>query len=161
MIRRVTAVRQAQYSFAVRRFARAFVTGRGLSRFLGLDVHAETIAIAVAEPGGEVRSLGTIANREESVRKFIGKLGPAEQLRACYEAGPTGFVLYWQLAQMGVECAETIPRGFFVGFRVHCTESRISPLARTGSLFGAYYRQLAPFSVFECEFLQDGPSGLA
>ena len=74
-------------------------------RFLGLDVHAETIAVAVAEPGGEVRSLGTIANREESIRKFIRKLGPPEQLRACYEAGPTGFVLYWQLVQMGIECA--------------------------------------------------------
>ena len=29
-------------------------------RFLGLDVHAETIAVAIAEPEGEVRSLGTI-----------------------------------------------------------------------------------------------------
>ena len=27
-------------------------------RFVGLDVHAETIAIALAEPGGEVRSVG-------------------------------------------------------------------------------------------------------
>jgi transposase len=51
-------------------------------RFLGLDVHAETIAVAVAEPDGEVRSLGTIANREDSIGKFIKKLGPAEQLRA-------------------------------------------------------------------------------
>jgi transposase len=66
-----------------------------IGRFLGLDVHAETIAVAVAEPNGEVRSLGTIADREESIRKFIQKLGPAGQLRACYEAGPTGFVLYW------------------------------------------------------------------
>ena len=32
-------------------------------RFLGLDVHAETIAVAVAEPEGEVRSLGTIPRR--------------------------------------------------------------------------------------------------
>jgi len=74
-------------------------------RFLGLDVHAETIAVAVAEPDGEVRSLGTITNREDSIRKLIKKLGPVEQLRACYEAGPTGFVLYWQLTQLGVECA--------------------------------------------------------
>jgi hypothetical protein len=53
-------------------------------RFLGLDVHAETIAVAIAEPGGEVRSLGTIANREESIRELIKKLGSVEQLRACY-----------------------------------------------------------------------------
>jgi len=78
-------------------------------RFLGLDVHAETIAVAVGEPDGEVRSLGTIANREESVRKLIRKLGPAEHIRACYEAGPTGFVLYWQLSQLGVECAVVAP----------------------------------------------------
>jgi transposase len=78
-------------------------------RFLGLDVHAETIAVAVAEPDGEVRSLGTIANREESIRKLIKKLGPAEQLRACYEAGPTGYVLYWQLTQLGVACAVVAP----------------------------------------------------
>jgi len=37
-------------------------------RFVGLDVHAETIAVAVAEVGGEVRSLGVIPNRAESVR---------------------------------------------------------------------------------------------
>jgi transposase len=78
-------------------------------RFLGLDVHAETIAAAVAEPDGEVRSLGTIANRDESIRKLIKKLGPVKQLRACYEAGPTGFVLYWQLTQLGVECAVVAP----------------------------------------------------
>jgi transposase len=78
-------------------------------RFLGMDVHAETIAVAVAEPDGEVRSLGTIANREDSIRKFIKKLGSPEHLRACYEAGPTGFVLYWQLSQLGVECAVIAP----------------------------------------------------
>jgi hypothetical protein len=42
-------------------------------RFFGLDVHAETIAVAVAEPDGEVRSLGTIPNRGESIRKIFGK----------------------------------------------------------------------------------------
>jgi len=78
-------------------------------RFLGLDVHAETIAVAIAEPDGEVRSLGVIANRAESLRKLIKKLGSAEQLRACYEAGPTGYVLYWQLTELGVECAVVAP----------------------------------------------------
>jgi transposase len=78
-------------------------------RFLGLDVHAETIAVAIAEPDGEVRSLGTIANRAESIRKLVKKLGPVEQLKACYEAGPTGYVLYWQLAELGVRCEVIAP----------------------------------------------------
>ena len=78
-------------------------------RFLGLDVHAETITVAIAEPNGEVRNLGTIPNRVESIRKLVKKLGPPEQLRACYEAGPTGYVLYWQLTGLGVECAVVAP----------------------------------------------------
>src|SRR3981189_1609203 len=78
-------------------------------RFLGLDVHAETIAVAIAEADGEVRSLGTIPNRLESIRKLIKKLGPPERLRACYEAGPTGYVIYWQLAELGVKCDVVAP----------------------------------------------------
>ena len=82
---------------------------RAKLRFLGLDVHAKTITAAIAEADGEVRILGTIPNREDSIRKLIRKLGPVEQLRACYEAGPTGFVLYWQLAKLGVQCAVIAP----------------------------------------------------
>jgi transposase len=78
-------------------------------RFVGLDVHADTIAVAVAEAGGEVRSLGVIANRLESVRKLVAKLGPVKQLKVCYEAGPTGYVLYWQLTQLGVACEVIAP----------------------------------------------------
>jgi transposase len=80
-------------------------------RFLGLDVHADTIAVAVAEPGrqGEVRSLGTIPNRPEALAKLMRRLGPAETLRACYEAGPTGYVVYWQLAKLGIECDVVAP----------------------------------------------------
>src|SRR6266446_2702480 len=78
-------------------------------KFVGLDVHAETIAIAVAEQGGEVRSLGIIPNREDSVRKLVRKLGPVEQLRFCYEAGPTGYALYWQLTRMGAKCEVVAP----------------------------------------------------
>jgi transposase len=78
-------------------------------RFVGLDVHAETIAVAVAELGGEVRSLGVIPNRAESVRRLVGKLGKAQHLRVCYEAGPTGYVLYWQLSELGVHCDVVAP----------------------------------------------------
>ena len=78
-------------------------------RFIGLDVHAETIAVAVAEPNGEVRSLGIIPNRAESIGKLVKKLGPTEHLRVCYEAGPTGYVLYWQLAALEVRCEVVAP----------------------------------------------------
>ena len=78
-------------------------------KFVGLDVHAETIAIAIAEQDGEVRSLGVIANREDSVRKLVRKLGTMEELRFCYEAGPTGYVLYWQLTRMGAKCEVVAP----------------------------------------------------
>ena len=78
-------------------------------RFLGLDVHADTIAVAVAEPNGDVRAVGIIPNGPESIRKLVKKLGPVEDLRACYEAGPTGYVVYWQLAALGVRCAVVAP----------------------------------------------------
>jgi len=79
------------------------------TRFVGLDVHAETIAVAVAEGRNRVRSLGTIANRPEAVRRLLGKLGKLTELQVCYEAGPTGYALYWQLTQLGVQCEVIAP----------------------------------------------------
>jgi hypothetical protein len=78
-------------------------------RFLGLDVHADTIVAAVAEPGGEVRPLGIVPNRLEPIRKLVKKLGSPQNIRACYEAGPTGYVLYWQFAALGVKCDVIAP----------------------------------------------------
>ena len=46
-------------------------------RFVGLDVHADTVAAAVAEPDGE---LGIIPNRLESIRKLIAKAGAGEAI---------------------------------------------------------------------------------
>jgi hypothetical protein len=74
------------------------------TRYLGLDVHAETITAAIAEGRGKIRSLGKFPNRPEAVRKFIEKLGGGKNLKVCYEAGPTGYALYWQLTKLGVDC---------------------------------------------------------
>jgi len=78
-------------------------------RYVGWDVDSEKILVAVAEPGGEVRALGAIPYREESVRRLIRKLGPAKRLRVCYEAGPHGYGLYWLLTKLGVHCDVVAP----------------------------------------------------
>ena len=78
-------------------------------RYVGLDVHAETIAAAVADADGTLHELGTIANRPEAVRKLLAKLGRPDTLRVCYEAGPTGYALYWQCAGLGIACAVIAP----------------------------------------------------
>jgi transposase len=77
--------------------------------WVGLDVHAKTIAVAVVGAEGEVRFLGVIPNDCGSVSKLIKKLGKPQQLRVCYEAGPTGYVLYWQLTKLGVHCEVIAP----------------------------------------------------
>jgi transposase len=79
------------------------------TRFVGLDVHAATIAVAVAEADGSVCALGTIPNQADAVGKLVKKLGPAERLHACYEAGPCGYALYWQLTGLGVGCEVVAP----------------------------------------------------
>src|SRR2546427_12719838 len=45
-------------------------------RYLGLDVHAETIAVAVAEGDGEGRPRGILPHRPDAVTKLIRNLGP-------------------------------------------------------------------------------------
>ncbi len=68
-----------------------------ISQILGLDIHAETIAVTSVEADREMRSLGTIANRAKSIRKLIKKLSMAEQLCTDNEASPTICALYRQL----------------------------------------------------------------
>ena len=74
------------------------------SKFVGMDVHKETIAVSVAETfGGEVRYQGEIRNTPEAVGKLIRQLQKGgAKLLCCYEAGPCGYVLHRQLLGMGV-----------------------------------------------------------
>jgi len=102
-------------------------------RFVGLDVHKETIAVAVAEPDGSVVSLGMIPNWPEAVRRLVKRLGPVEKQRVCYEAGPCGYVLYWQLTGLGVECDVVAPSLIpqKAGDRVKTDRRDAKKLART------------------------------
>jgi transposase len=77
--------------------------------FVGLDVHADTIAVAAVQGRDGVRSLGVVPNTPEAIRRVLGKLGPKKHLRVSYEAGPTGYVIYWQLVAMGIPCDVVAP----------------------------------------------------
>jgi transposase len=79
------------------------------SRYLGLDVHKDTIAIAIAEDSGPPVLYGEIPNDPAVVRRLVAKLGEGRRLEAAYEAGPTGFVLHRQLIQLGVEAVVVAP----------------------------------------------------
>jgi len=80
--------------------------------FIGLDVHAKSITIGLAESAGEARVYGTIANDLHALEKVLAKLKkahPGAELRVCYEAGPTGFVIARRLGQLKVHCTVVAP----------------------------------------------------
>jgi transposase len=76
---------------------------------LGMDTSKNTIVVGVLMPGEELPVIDRIWNEEGSVRHLVGRLGPAAQLRACYEAGPCGFELHRLLTSMGVACDVVAP----------------------------------------------------
>jgi transposase len=79
-------------------------------RYLGLDVHKATIAVAIAEEAGAPASYGSIANDAAAIRKLMVRLGHEQvELRVAYEAGPTGYALHRQLAKMGIDCLVAAP----------------------------------------------------
>ena len=77
--------------------------------YVGLDVHAATIVIALLEWAGEKPEIHEIENTPAAVRKFFKRIAKGRTLRCCYEAGPCGYVLLRQLTAMGIECQVVAP----------------------------------------------------
>ena len=80
-------------------------------KYVGLDVHKETIAVSVAETdGGEVCYLGEVPNTADSVVKLVKRLRKeGAKLSFCYEAGPCGYGLHRQLLDLGQDCQVVAP----------------------------------------------------
>lgn len=80
--------------------------------YVGMDVHKESIDIAVAAGGmrGEVRHYGTVGGGtgdvDRALRKIIAQGG---EMHVVYEAGPCGYALYRHLAAKGIDCTVVAP----------------------------------------------------
>lgn len=81
--------------------------------YVGLDVHKETIVVAVAPIGrDEPQSRGEIRHSRKAVGKLIDRLSKefgGEVLLFCYEAGPCGYGLHRQILEAGHACEVVAP----------------------------------------------------
>ena len=76
---------------------------------LGLDVHKDTISVAILAPDRDGPAVDRISHDEPSVRRLVGRLGDPRWLQACYEAGPTGYDLARLLESLQVRCEVIAP----------------------------------------------------
>jgi len=112
----------------------------GIKFFVGLDVHKESIAVALAEAGrAPGRQLGTIAHDVPKLLKMLKRYGDAGAIEVVYEAGPTGYGLQRRLAAAGFHCRviapSLVPKR--AGERIKTDRRdglRLAELARAGEL---------------------------
>lgn len=120
---------------------------KAITLYIGLDVHKDSIVIAIAEPDRNgIRTFGTITNDLQALEKAlhrIRKAHPGAHLEVAYEAGPCGFVIARRLKQLKVPCLVAAPSlipkkpgsPFKTDKRDACTIAR---LLRAGDLTGVY-----------------------
>jgi len=119
-----------------------------ITLYLGLDVHKDSITIAIAQAGprGEIRPFGTITNSLHALERTlirIRKAHPGARLEVAYEAGPCGFGIARRLKQLKVPCLvaapSLIPKQPGSPFKTDKRDARtIARLLRAGELTGVY-----------------------
>ncbi len=86
--------------------------GNGTTRYVGLDVHKDSIAVAYASDEGPADpiTLGTIGTRQCDIDALLRKLqSKGGQLLVVYEAGPCGYWLHRYLTGKGLNCLVVAP----------------------------------------------------
>jgi len=121
---------------------------QSITLYLGLDVHKDSITIAIAPAGvhHEIRLYGTITHdlgRPEVALGRIRKAHPGAQLEIAYEAGPCGFGIARRLKQLKVPCRvaapSLIPKQPGSPFKTDKRDARaIARLLRAGELTAVY-----------------------
>jgi transposase len=83
------------------------------TRFVGMDVHKDTIVVSVTATGevGKAMAYGTFPNTTAGVEKLVKRLRQAggRPLKFCYEAGPCGYGIHRALTRMGEDCMVVAP----------------------------------------------------
>jgi transposase len=121
---------------------------KAITLYLGLDVHKDSITIAIAEfgPKGEIRIFGTITNDLHALERALARIRkahPGARLEVAYEAGPCGFGIARRLQQLGVPCLvaapSLIPRQPGAPFKTDKRDARnLARLLRAGELTAVY-----------------------
>ena len=81
-------------------------------KYIGLDVHKNSIAIAIAEDDRQkdVNFYGVINNDMDQLHKFLRKqISQGAEPKCVYEAGPCGYNIYRSLLDKGIDCVVVAP----------------------------------------------------
>src|SRR3954471_16224935 len=83
------------------------------TRFVGMDVHKDTIVVAVTATGevGKATAYGTFPNTAAGLEKLVKRLRQAGDgpIKFCYEAGPCGYGVHRTLTKMAEDCMVVAP----------------------------------------------------
>ena len=83
------------------------------TRFIGMDVHKNTIVVAVTAAGdvGKATAYGTFPNTASALEKLVKRLRQAGSgpMKFCYEAGPCGYGVHRTLTKLGEDCMVVAP----------------------------------------------------
>ena len=76
---------------------------------VAMDDSKHTIVAGILRPGIQEPEIRSLPNEPRQVRRFFTRLQREGPLRACYEAGPSGYDLYRQLTALDVPCQVIAP----------------------------------------------------
>ncbi len=78
--------------------------------YLGMDVHKDSITIAVLPAGAAAPTrVERLSSDFTKLRKFLARLAKEGELRCCYEASGAGYVLQRAMREWGYECEVIAP----------------------------------------------------
>lgn len=115
--------------------------------FVGMDVHKNSIHVAMLLPGSSSPVTWSQGTDAEAVRKLLIRLvkKASGSVRCCYEAGPTGYALQRTLSRQGIECMIVAPSLIPIrpGSRVKTDRrdaAKLAELFRAGLLSEVHHR---------------------